>query len=217
MPEHLQEIISQHYRSAWLVCKNTSPDFTHTGSKPGIPLADLLFIAAFTRAKNVIRADFTLLGLINKLSWSGERELGVRQPRNYSSALMCDTSYADDYMLGMLIQDCNTAIQACSVTFSIVFRHSSALGPAPALLCCAARCSLGLLLPSAPRALLLRPYLLDSSTMGSTPPRVPPPASTEAIRQYTSESPKQSLVGSQMCLGCTSPPMRSLRGGPSVL
>ena len=41
---------------------------------------------------------------------------------------MCDTSYADDYMLRMLIQDCNTAIQACSVTFSIVFRHYSAFG-----------------------------------------------------------------------------------------
>ena len=120
LPEHLQEIISQHYRSAWLVCNHTSPAFTHTGSKPGIPLADLLVIVAFTRANNVIRADLVSLGLINKLSWSGERELGVQQPRNDSTTLMCDTSYADDYMLGMLIQDCNTAIQACSGTFSIV-------------------------------------------------------------------------------------------------
>ena len=128
LPEHLQEIISQHYRSAWLVCNHTSPAFTHTGSKPGIPLADLLFIIAFTRANNVIRADLTSLGLINKLSWSGEREIGVQQPRNDATTLMCDTSYADDYMLGMLIQDCNTAIQASSVTFSIVYRHYSAFG-----------------------------------------------------------------------------------------
>ena len=126
LPEHLQDIISQHYRSAWLVCKHTATALTHTGSKPGIPLADLLCIVAFTRANNVIRADRISLGLINKVSWSGERELGVRQPRNYSTALMCDTSYADDYMLGMLIHDCNTAIQACSATFSIVFRHDSA-------------------------------------------------------------------------------------------
>ena len=42
LPEHQQEIISQHYRSAWLTCQHSQPSFTHTGSKPGIPLADLL-------------------------------------------------------------------------------------------------------------------------------------------------------------------------------
>ena len=48
LPEHLQEIISLHYRSAWLTCQHSQPSFTHTGSKPGMPLADLLFIVAFT-------------------------------------------------------------------------------------------------------------------------------------------------------------------------
>ena len=93
LPEHLRETISQHYRSAWLVCKHTSPAFTHTGSEPGIPLADLFFSVAFTRANNIVRADLTSFGLINKLSWFGERELGARQPRNYSTALMCNTSW----------------------------------------------------------------------------------------------------------------------------
>ena len=118
----------QHYRSAWLMCQHSQPDFTHTGSKPGIPLADLLFIVAFTRANNVIRADLLNLGLINKLPWSGNRTLGQKQPINDSSSRLCDTSYADDFLLGMLIFDNFTAIQKCRVTFSVIHRHYSAFG-----------------------------------------------------------------------------------------
>ena len=128
LPEHLQEIISRHYRSAWLVCEHSSPAFTKTGSKPGIPLADLLFIVAFTRANHIIHADLIKLGLISKLPWTGTHELQQRQPQNYSTSLLCDTSYADDYMLAMLIFDCSTAIQVCKVTFSVIFRNYTTFG-----------------------------------------------------------------------------------------
>ena len=56
LPPHLQAIVQQHYACTWLFVQDgTCPARTTSGSKPGIPCADIVFMLAFMRANSELR------------------------------------------------------------------------------------------------------------------------------------------------------------------
>ena len=83
-----------------------------------------MFMLAFTRANNLVRAELIQIGLISKLPWSGSRTFQLHSSDNVNdSSLLCVTSYADDLVLGTIIYDNATAINAAKIIFAIIHRH----------------------------------------------------------------------------------------------
>ena len=74
LPPHLQAVLQQHYSASWLFVEGASnPARTTTGSKPGIPAADICFMLIFARVTNEIRETFCTLGHAEQVLWSGYR------------------------------------------------------------------------------------------------------------------------------------------------
>ena len=125
MPEHLQAVLQQHYHSTWLSAEHsTAPAKTCTGSKPGIPCADVLFMIAFANANNRIRQELMQIGLSTNILWSGERTLKSSNPNGRPASLYVgDTSFAEDLVLATMVRGNDTAIELTKVMFSIMHRH----------------------------------------------------------------------------------------------
>ena len=146
MPEHLQGILQQHYQNTWLSVEHSSaPAKTCTGSQPGIPCADVLFMIAFTKANNCIRQELIQIGVLTKISWSGERKLRSSNINERPASLYVgDTSFADDLVLATVIRDNDTAIELTKIIFSIMHRHYLTFAFLPNLKerkeCCALCC-----------------------------------------------------------------------------
>ena len=87
-----------------------------------------MFMLVFTRANNRVRCELQQLGLLSKLPWSGSRHLCRRSAQNAADqTLLCNTSNADDLVLGTIIHDNNLVINTAKVIFSIIYQHFTTL------------------------------------------------------------------------------------------
>ena len=123
LPPHLQAVLQQHYSASWFFVEGASnPARTTTGSKPGIPAADICFMLIFARVTNEIRETFCTLGLAEKVSWSGNRFPTKFEVGNHGkSCTVCDVSFADDLVLMALCRDNNAVIAKATLMFEITF------------------------------------------------------------------------------------------------
>jgi hypothetical protein len=130
LPPHLQAVLQQHYSASWLFVEGaSSPARTTTGSKPGIPAADICFMLIFARVTNEIRETFCTLGLAEKVSWSGNRFPTKFEVGNHGkSCTVCDVSFADDLVLMALCRDNNAVIAKATLMFEITFRKFAVYG-----------------------------------------------------------------------------------------
>ena len=121
LPQHLQAIIQQHYSSTWLFVEGASaPARTSTGSKPGIPCADVCFMFAFTSVTNESREEFVTLGFVGNISWSGSRHpTTCSSDTNGESTVLCDTSFADHRLISTLCHDNSTLIDKAQLMFEM--------------------------------------------------------------------------------------------------
>ena len=98
----------------------SGPAKTHSGTQPGVPVADVTFILCFAKATSHLRTALVSLGLLTKLNWSGHSFLHpAADGQKDEITHLAEASFADDLMLAMIETDNHAVIPRATLTFEI--------------------------------------------------------------------------------------------------